>query len=547
MSSLGEESSVLSDGPLIWAIDDEPGTLELIEALLAEGGYTFRGFLNPCDAFDALDDLNQRAPALLLLDLMLPSLHGVEFLRLLRQRERGVHIPVIVITALTSDSSLLNAFEAGADDLIRKPFSVAELAARIERQVARQRQVALLRRAQEDTHALATLTRQLNQRRALDALWPTLIAALHARAPHHTQAAFYLLRRDGLLRLASPPVAALPAQLETGRAPHLAAALARYERASLREEDARALGLPPAYACALWPLSDGRELLGALLVCGPLANVEPQEHAGRFISAVVELAALAVQRELRRHGERPRVDRTTSLTADLVRSRDFLTNLIDSSPNAIVAAARDGAILIFNTAAERILGWPREVALGMDVRALYAPGVAQQIMRRLRAQEEGGVGRLEGGRESLRDRDARLIPVDISAALIYDERGREVGSVGVFTDLRQHIQMERQLQQANADLEATRQQVMMAELAGATAHELNQPLTSLLNYADLLSQLELPMHERAQRAIDTISQEAQRIADIVRRLGQITQYRTRGYVGQARIVDLRSPPDDGAP
>ena len=78
---------------------------------------------------------------------------------------------------------------------------------------------------------------------------------------------------------------------------------------------------------------------------------------------------------------------------------------------------------------------------------------------------------------------------------------------------------------------------MMAELAGATAHELNQPLTSLLNYAELLAGTE-GLDPRAARAAQVIEREAEAIAAIVRKIGKITSYRTRDYVGSARIMDM---------
>jgi signal transduction histidine kinase len=97
--------------------------------------------------------------------------------------------------------------------------------------------------------------------------------------------------------------------------------------------------------------------------------------------------------------------------------------------------------------------------------------------------------------------------------------------------------MEERLQEATESLERSRRQAMIAELAGAAAHELNQPLTSLLGYAELLNR-RIEEHDDNFRAAKTIHDEAQRIADIVRKIGRITEYRTKEYVGNARIVDL---------
>ncbi|MFU8802664.1 MAG: PAS domain S-box protein [Bradymonadaceae bacterium] len=225
----------------------------------------------------------------------------------------------------------------------------------------------------------------------------------------------------------------------------------------------------------------------------------------------------------------------------------FLINVIDSSPNAIIVSNRVGRIVLFNRAAETILGWPMNEALGMDVRKVYPPQGAKRIRRMLMSEKYGGSGRLESQREVVVHHDGELIPVEISAANVYEE-GEEVATVGIFTDLRQQIRMEERLEEAVENLERTQRQAVVAELAGAAAHELNQPLTSLLGYAELLRRGPPEDPKFYERAVETIYNEAQRVANIVRRIGRITSYKTKDYVGGQRIVDLdEAAPNDSGP
>ena len=85
-----------------------------------------------------------------------------------------------------------------------------------------------------------------------------------------------------------------------------------------------------------------------------------------------------------------------------------------------------------------------------------------------------GGGRLEGHRTEVLDAKGELIPVLLSAALIYEGK-TAVGSVGIFTDLRERMRMEQKLHDAQEQLLAQERQAIVAELAGAAAHELNQP------------------------------------------------------------------------
>ena len=160
-------------------------------------------------------------------------------------------------------------------------------------------------------------------------------------------------------------------------------------------------------------------------------------------------------------------------------------------------------------------------------------------MRLIHAREHGGPGRLESYRTDLLGKDGARVPVLVSAALII-ESGEPVGSVGVFTDLRERLRMEAQLSEAQEELRAREKQALIAELAGAAAHELNQPLTSVLGYAELIRRRRRPTPRPSQSAAAIILQEAERMAEIVRKIGKITRYETKTL--RRRGQDPRSRP-----
>jgi len=91
-------------------------------------------------------------------------------------------------------------------------------------------------------------------------------------------------------------------------------------------------------------------------------------------------------------------------------------------------------------------------------------------------------------------------------------------------------------------------QAVAVELAGAAAHELNQPLTSVMGYAQMLLR-KLDAGDALVPHVQTILDEADRMAMIVRKLGSLTRYETKSYVGGAQILDIdRSAPEgDGPP
>lgn len=226
-----------------------------------------------------------------------------------------------------------------------------------------------------------------------------------------------------------------------------------------------------------------------------------------------------------------------ALEGELRATKEFLERLIDSTVDAIVAADMRGNVILFNQGAERLYGYRSDEVIGkIPVWDLYDDGVPRQIMRMLRSTSHGGVGYLEQTRRELKRKGGELVPVNMTASIIY-EAGREVATVGIFSDLRDRIRIEQRLLQAQEKLQVSEKQALVAELAGAAAHELNQPLTSILGYAQLIVR-QSPPDASHLRAVGVIRSEAERMADIVKKIGRITKYETMPYVGGASILDL---------
>jgi PAS domain S-box-containing protein len=232
--------------------------------------------------------------------------------------------------------------------------------------------------------------------------------------------------------------------------------------------------------------------------------------------------------------------------AELKQTKEFLERVIDSSVDAIVAADMHGRVLLFNRAAERCYGYlAAEVVGKLNVSQLYPPGVAREVMRLIKSEMFGGVGRLEDYRCDMLGKEGERVPVSLSAALIYDD-AKPVASVGLFTDLRERLQMQERLAAAQQELRTREKQAIIAELAGAAAHELNQPLTSVMGYAELLKR-RLDRDTPAYSAAHVIVNEAERMAEIVRKIGKITKYETKTYVGAAKILDLDKASEETQP
>lgn len=112
----------------IFCIEDDSNIRELIEYTLTSMGFDFSGFECASDFYNAL---NSDTPDLILLDIMLPDRDGMEILAELKQAPGRSTIPVIMLTAKTSQINKIKGLDSGADDYITKPFDVMELVSRI--------------------------------------------------------------------------------------------------------------------------------------------------------------------------------------------------------------------------------------------------------------------------------------------------------------------------------------------------------------------------------------------------------------------------------
>ncbi len=657
-------------GPVLVVDDDSVSRHVLVQALVSAD----LPHLAVASGTEAIAHLEKVQPSLILLDLVMPPPDGYQVLRILRAREQTRDVPIVVMTGLDADDEIARAFEAGADDFVRKPFKPVELVARIRGQLRLRGVMDKLAQKEKDaqvvlelTQALAstldfrgilfTVTQRIAEVAKVDRVsivlvrepgdvgyvvaasddeslrdlpivlskYPEIQQVLGSGEPLvipdvATHPILEIVRQHDSPHLAFSSLAILPIVYEGRpmgvlflRAKHtfafgehelslcrtvsnaMAIAL-RNARVlqSLRDqtqevtvarfEAERRLKTLQRYADFFESAADGIVVVdheARLLFTNPKAReitgYTESELRGETFKAIIgggQRERLQAVKAGFANGVYPQgVDITIrhkkghSVTlssnfnsvlreegavlcsfrdvtaereteAELLKTKNFLQRVIDSSVDGIVSADMQGRILLSNHAAERIYGRTAQEMLGSNVTALYPAGQAREIMSKLLA----GKGRIEGLQTEVVNAAGELVPVLLSASLIYDGETR-IGSVGIFTDLREKLRMEKKLQQAQDQILAQERQAIVAELAGAAAHELNQPLTSVMAYAELLMRKLDPekggaADPAASNAAQVIFAQAERMAEIVRKIGKITKYETKSYVGRARILDL---------
>lgn len=105
-------------------VDDEPDLIKIVHAMLAAYGYEF---ISAENGLEGLGKAEREKPDLILLDFMMPHMHGLDVLKRLKGKSETASIPVIMLTAKDDTESVLKAKDLGAKDYITKPFNVEGL------------------------------------------------------------------------------------------------------------------------------------------------------------------------------------------------------------------------------------------------------------------------------------------------------------------------------------------------------------------------------------------------------------------------------------
>jgi len=211
------------------------------------------------------------------------------------------------------------------------------------------------------------------------------------------------------------------------------------------------------------------------------------------------------------------VTRVITLEKRSIRMRQFLDKVIQSSHNAIVASDMNGNILLMNQAAEDLFGFSMEEAIrSKNAENFYPPGKAKEVMKHLKSEDFGGKGKLSAARVDVINAQGETVPVEMTGAIIYDGE-EEVATTGIFYDLREKIAGEKKLKEAIIQINRSEKMASLGQLAAGVAHEINNPLTGILLYANLALE-RLDKTDPLRKYLKSVINDTDRCKDIVKDL-----------------------------
>jgi PAS domain S-box-containing protein len=231
------------------------------------------------------------------------------------------------------------------------------------------------------------------------------------------------------------------------------------------------------------------------------------------------------------------------LEREAQKSNTFFEKVIQSTVDGIVVVDTKGKVLIFNEGMENLTGYSAgEIINKGHLSSFYNIEVAKENMRKMRSDQHGPPGKLNPTSMTVTTKNEEEIPVTLSASLIAID-GKEVGSVGVFTDMRGILKMRKELEDANIQLIQSQKIASIGRMAAGVAHEINNPLSAILIYAELLkgNLKNIPEHVKdVQEIIDQTLRCKKIVSDLLefsrKSAGKISSFSLENFL--TKCLDL---------
>ena len=203
---------------------------------------------------------------------------------------------------------------------------------------------------------------------------------------------------------------------------------------------------------------------------------------------------------------------------EIKEAHDFLDKIISYSPNAIMAMDMRGVIRLWNQGAEEIFGVKSTHVIGkMSIQQIFSKKVAKKVTEMMRGEKFGGKGKLNSYPLNFKKDNGELVEGNLSVSILYDEKGNELATVGLFVDLKERLQTERDLSAARQHLLQSEKLAAMGRLTSQIAHELNNPLFGIMNTLELMKTEISPQNKR-RKLLDMSLSEIERLADMLKKM-----------------------------
>ncbi len=515
--------------PTALIVDDDRYIRQILDSLLSEAGFTV---VQARNGEEGCRLARKRLPDVILLDLIMPGMNGIEVCQQLRSLPQFKHTPIIMMTAYAREGGgELNPFQLGVDDYLPKPFEGYELLARVRSNLVKKRVLEALDRKARDYQALLDITDSISSAADTVEILRQIVTKIAQTVGRVDRCYIALLqddRRTGYVMASSdcPHLTGLRIDLENypelRQAMHTGKPLLIEDvsRDPLMAEVRPRLSGQKFKALMVLPVVYRDRVIGAMVVrtmgsrvaisrekmefCQLVANASINAFKNaRFFERVQEESELLRQAKRRLEEE--------------LRAKTVYEQLFENASEGLAAINSWGKIVYINRRALEIIGYSREELQGARFTHLLDIGSVRRILRqqrrnvlRGRAQQPIDVAvRTRKGTE-------RLLSISVNEGMVCDRL-----KVVAFRDVTERRQMEKALRQTQAVLREANDRLQQLDRARAdflntATHELRLPVSIVNGYCTLLREAGIDnLSEQQKEFLQAAIDSSERLVDLI--------------------------------
>jgi len=502
-------------------------------------------------AEDALALVRSLSPHLVLLDAKLTHSGALETCRLLRREAGDVDVGILVLVSDADDMTVADLLVAGADDVVSRKLHMWGFKTRIASHIRRVDSTRTLALKVSDSERLMQITSMLV---GADKLYDSLfaVASLLSDELDVTRCSVVLVRPDrnlGLVIASSDDPEVRSLTIDLRRYPEITRVTEEHRPlvvSDVAESELLQTVLPrlktaEVTSVALFPIARGAEILGVIFLRFSKKREAFEIRELVFCQTVANATAIALRNHEILQSLRAKTQEVVQVQIEAESRRKALEPYFDffhSSVDGMIVLSDSGVVLFVNREGTSLLGFSEDKVRGAPF-AGFLRTTDRARFESLIAEHAGQGDRRIADFSITRNRDEERV-LSISAGAL----GREGMTLLTMRDVTEDRAMARHLAETRERLIESEKKSAMMEVAGAAAHELNQPLTSVMTSIAMMRRLLADKPDVPVKVMTTIEMEAERMASIIRRLSKLTEYSTKSYVGTARIIDLDQVSDE---
>ncbi len=501
------------------------------------------------DPVAAIQSMREEITRLILLDSKLGDKAVLDMCGALRRSDSGSRIAILVLVTEVDDSLAATLLDSCADDVVFREIKPWKFRARVAAQIRRLETTHDLALKVRDSNTLIEITSRLvGAGKLSDNLFA--ITGLLSAELDVTRCSVVLVRSEvdyGLVIASSddPLVRDLPIDLK--RYPEIQRVVKERQPlvvsdvtdSKLHEEVLPSLRSVEVASVALFPIARNEDIIGVIFLRFAKMRSSFQERELVFCQTVANATAIALRNNEILESLRAKTQEVVQVqnqAESQLRALKPYEGFFRGSVDGMVVLSDTGVVLFANPKGVSMLGMPESSIRGY----LFSEMVAPDERRHFEALTLNP------------DQQSRAVDFTFGDAGSEWKIAISAGGLGedgmtllTMRDVTEERITARRLIDAQARLIEHEKKSAMMEVAGAAAHELNQPLTSVMASTTMIRRLMVNIKDSPLRLVETIEKESERMASIIRRLSKLTEYTTKTYVGKARIIDLDAVSDDG--